>query len=283
MHSIDDTENKNWKYHCKICDYSCNRKSSWAQHLQTTKHRRNAETAYGKSQNAQKNMRTGFSCACGRKYNHIQSLRRHRTRCKGSGGLGDAVAELVAKNEEVIAQNRELHKLVEVALSGKTTVINNNFDVKVYLDSAYSNALNLTEFVGRLRPLPSDLEETRVNGYIEGVSGIILRGLRSLETCQRPIHCSDSERQVVYVRENNEWERDDADTGHVNRAIATVAKRQIEAIKEWETNNPGWADTEEGASKYLEMVAKATGPIDSSSNEKIAETIAREVAFDKNA
>ena len=62
------------------------------------------------------------------------------------------------------------------------------------------DALNISEFVSSIRPQLSDLENTGRLGYIEGISKIIINKLNNLNTPDRPIHCSDSKREIIYVK-----------------------------------------------------------------------------------
>lgn len=294
MHAKDaptHTENSKPTYVCKLCDYSCKTKFLMDQHVRTIKHRSRAElseTGYGNSGNAQKNMRT-ITCVCGKTYGHIQSLKRHqRNGCSGapdapSDKLAAAIEDLTRSNNEVIEDNKHLRGLLDKVLPHVGSTVINNIDVKVYLDVAHNQAINLTEFVNGLPVRATDLDTTRENGFVFGVSNIILRGLRELDHRKRPIHCSDAERHVVYVRENNEWERDGDNRRHVEEAIAAVAKRQIETIRAWEEANPGWAASEEGSSRYLETVARVTDGGSGDSRARIARTIVNEVASDKGA
>ncbi len=42
-------------------------------------------------------------------------------------------------------------------------------------------------------------------GYVEGISSIFTNALKGLDVYERPIHCSDLKREVLYVKENGIW------------------------------------------------------------------------------
>ena len=127
----------------------------------------------------------------------------------------------------------------------------------------------------------ADLDATRQNGYVNGITNIFVRGLRELELHKRPIHCSDLKREVLYVKDNDTWLKDNEDKDKMKRAITTVAKRQIDIIKDWEAKNENWNETEKGTQMYIDMVRSVTGGNDNVSDNKIIKTIAKEVIIEK--
>ena len=86
---------------------------------------------------------------------------------------------------------------------------NNTFNLNIYLNETCSEALNLTDFVSSLEVKLNDLEETAKIGYTLGVSRIFINGLNSLSVSKRPIHCSDIKREVLYIKNNDEWKKDE--------------------------------------------------------------------------
>ena len=140
----------------------------------------------------------------------------------------------------------------------------------------------MTEFVETLHLEMDDLDNTCQNGYISGVADIFVKRLKQLELHQRPIHCSDLKREVLYVKDNDTWERDNEEK-KIKKAINVVAKKQIDKIKEWEQQNHNWTTTEHGIKEYIEMVRNVTntGGDDGRSDNKIIKTIAKEVIIEK--
>jgi hypothetical protein len=88
-----------------------------------------------------------------------------------------------------------------------------------------------------------DLEYTGKLGYVEGVSNIIIKKLNSLEEYVRPIHCSDQKREVMYIKDNNKWEREAAEEKPLlTKAIKVIANENIKNIKEWQNQHPNCMD-----------------------------------------
>ena len=66
------TNTQNYKFHCKLCDYSCSCKSEFTRHKNTIKHIKNLE-----------HHKKSFTCNyCNGIYKHQPSLSRHMKTCK---------------------------------------------------------------------------------------------------------------------------------------------------------------------------------------------------------
>ena len=148
------------------------------------------------------------------------------------------------------------------------------------------DALNITDFVSSIKLNLSDLEATGRLGYAEGISKIIMNNLKSLETCKRPIHCSDLKRETIYIKDNNIWEKDNDTDKKLECAIKDIAHENIKQISVWSKENPEHKDSSSKKSdQYLKIVTNA---MSGSSHEetyknmdKIVSNVARGVTIDK--
>tara|TARA_B100001063_G_scaffold246924_1_gene288554 strand:- start:2412 stop:3299 length:888 start_codon:yes stop_codon:yes gene_type:complete len=288
----DETINQKYKFYCEKCDYGSNKKFLFKQHCETKKHRKPQC-----SKMLTKNM-LSYNCSCGRIYKHIQSYNRHKKLCSTELAkitndqdmdnekeeLRSMISTLITQNQNMLLENKDMREMVKDMIpkigSNNTTI--NKFNLQVFLNEQCKDAINLTDFVATLQLELADLDATRQKGYVNGITSIFVRGLRELELHKRPIHCSDLKREVLYVKDNDTWLKDDNDKGKMKQAITTVAKRQIEIIKEWEAKNEKWNETETGRQMYIDMVRSVTGENDDTSENKIIKTIAKEVIIEKS-
>jgi|TARA_R110001599_G_scaffold313914_3_gene521822 hypothetical protein len=199
--------------------------------------------------------------------------------------LKTMITTLITQNNNILLENKEMRGLVKdmiPKIGSNNTTINNKFNLQFFLNERCKDAINMTEFVETLHLEMDDLDKTCQNGYISGIANIFVKGLKQLELHQRPIHCSDLKREVLYVKDNDTWERDNEEK-RIKRAINTVAKKQVDKIKEWEQGNLHWNTTENGTKEYIEMVRNVTntGGDDGKSDNKIIRTIAKEVIIEK--
>ena len=111
---------------------------------------------------------------------------------------------------------------------------NNNFNLNIFLNETCKDAINFTDFLNSISLEVADLIETKNTGYIHGISNIFIKGLRQLEMHERPIHCSNIKKEVLYIKDNNEWQKDNENKEKIKTGIGVVTKKQIDKIKEWE-------------------------------------------------
>jgi regulator of replication initiation timing len=196
--------------------------------------------------------------------------------------LRGMINTLIHQNQEMLMENKEMRSMVKEMIPkiGNTTI--NKFNLQVFLNEQCKDAINMSEFIGSLELELADLDDTRRNGYVRGITNIFLRGLRKLELHQRPIHCSDLKREVLYVKDNDAWEKEGSEKSKIKGAIGAVSKRQIGKIKDWEEANPGWSDSESGTQQYIDMICTLTASVDSMLDNKIIRTIAKEVSIEKS-
>jgi hypothetical protein len=104
----------------------------------------------------------------------------------------------------------------------------------------------------------------------------------------RPIHCSDSKRETLYIKDNNEWTKDDDKKSNLTKAIKQVANKNIKNITEWQKLHPDYSDPDSKQNdKYMKIVLNSmSGSTKEESDknyEKIAKNIVKEVIIEKSS
>ena len=168
-----------------------------------------------------------------------------------------------------------------VSKVGNTTNNYNTMTLNVFLNTECSNAMNLTDFMDSLKLNLEDLQYTRDNGYIKGITNIFVKNLNQLEPKERPIHCSDKKNQQFYIKDENVWSEDTSNK-KIDKSIDSISKKQILKIKEWEKENPDWANTESGADLYMNMVKEVMGTAATENKARTYETIKKDLGNSVN-
>jgi hypothetical protein len=146
--------------------------------------------------------------------------------------------------------------------------------------------MNIGDFVSSIKPQLEDLEATGRLGYVEGISNIILNNLKTLQIHDRPIHCSDQKREVIYIKDNDEWTKEDDNKPILTKAIKVIANENIKNIKEWRNEYPDCTSADSKKNNlYLKIVSNSmsgTSAEESSKNiNKIISNVAKQVVIDK--
>jgi hypothetical protein len=292
------THKKPINYFCEKCDFNTCNKKDYNRHIVTDKHL----SLTNPNINTPKNPL--FICNCGKVYKHSSSLCAHRKKCNKIS-ITDSNVELMDKDQIImmlIKQNAELIKetsdfkntMMKVIENGNHNPCNNNnnntinshnktFNLQFFLNETCKNAMNITEFVDSIKLQLSDLENVAKIGYIEGLSKIIIKNLNALDVTERPVHCSDSKRDTLYVKDEDKWEKESENNEKVLKAIEDIANKNRKLVKEWKTKNPECASSKSHkADVYSHIMIEAVCSNNDANNYKILKKIAKEVTIDKS-
>jgi hypothetical protein len=113
--------------------------------------------------------------------------------------------------------------------------------------------MNITDFVDSIKLQLSDLERVGEMGYIEGISNIITKNLKALDVTQRPIHCTDKKREVLYVKDEDKWEKEDDTKNKIRKAIKKVSSKNQRLLPEFKKEHP---DCIKASSKFSDQYNK---------------------------
>ena len=105
---------------------------------------------------------------------------------------------------------------------------NNKFNINVFLNEKCKDAISMKDFVENITITMRDLDFTRENGNIKGITNIITNNLSKLSLYKRPLHCYDKQDKVLYIK-NKEWELDE-DYKQINSIIASVETQKIKQL-----------------------------------------------------
>jgi len=164
----------------------------------------------------------------------------------------------------------EQHKqIVELSSKGSVTTnnshnnnnsnnTNNNFNLNFFLNETCKDAMNIKDFIDSLQVQFKDLEYNGENGYAAGISNIFLRELKKLDVCKRPIHCSDLKREVMYIKNEDSWEKE---RELLIKCIKQITRKNVILLADWRTANPGCMDLDNRKNnQYNKINCETLGP-----------------------
>jgi len=288
------TSEKHPKFVCSTCDFKCCKKGDWNRHILTDKH-----ISLNNPKLMSSNHFKTYQCSCGKEYKHMSTLCAHKKKCLKKEEEDIIIDGINIKDKDallihLLKQNGELQKSL-IEMSKEKSITNNNihnnshnktFNLQFFLNETCKNAMNITDFVSSIKTSLEDLEFTGRNGYIEGVSNIIFKNLTNLEKNERPIHCSDLKREVLYIKDSDEWVKETEEKPILTKAIKVIANENIKKIKDWKEKNPDCTDPDSKKNNlFLKIVSNSmngTTEEESSKNiNKIISNVAKEVIIEK--
>ena len=280
---------------CLSCDYKTHHKNDYSRHLLTRKHTllKNTNKKPKKTQDDKP-----YHCSCGHAYKFASSLCYHKKTCKvltivdnyhGLTSLSESSNKIISNDLviKLIEQNEKLQEQL-VSLSREKSVVNNivnntnNFNLNLFLNEKCKDALNISDFIESLKITLDDLAYSKNKGLVEGITNVMIKGLRQLDIHKRPIHCTDAKRDTMYIKDCEKWEKDD-NHEKMKNTIVKIANKERNSICKWVDQNPNWFDTEETQIEYLTLVRNVCEPIENyeKNERKIIRNIGREVILDK--
>jgi hypothetical protein len=162
------------------------------------------------------------------------------------------------------------------------TTNNNSFNMNMFLNEQCKDAMNMKDFVNSIQLNLTDLENVGNLGYVTGMSNILIDNLQKMDVYKRPVHCSDVKRDTLYVKENNEWERDGPDHPKMVNAVLAVEHKNVALVSEWAKANPRCmnSNTRENE-RYMKLSKAATDGEKEGNIAKVIKRVAKNVAIDK--
>jgi predicted Fe-S protein YdhL (DUF1289 family) len=348
-----DIDKANNNYKCEYCEYECEQKKHFQQHIGTRKHHEmvafiemmneykekvieNVKFSSEKientsSENASQitdSEKKEYKCiACGKIYKNMSGLCKHRHICKKkllqkiqqkedvsktihnecdcdieSTELMNAAAMPDKEKDEIIIQllkdnesmktfmkeqNNMLKEMMrQINTNGSSTITTTNnikqkFNINIFLNEQCKDAINMCDFIKSLKITFHDLEITRDKSLEESVSTIMLRGLKELDVYKRPIHCTDQKRDVMYIKDEEKWEKDDGNV-KLKKSIGTLSKKQMITLKELRDSDPEIKTNDEKKDRFITTMNRVCTPIPETSEKKLIKTIGKEMYIDKD-
>ena len=303
-------------FKCENCDYITSRKSQYDRHLTTSKHQNTYADLQNDLQKVPKSSK--FTCKCGKEYLHRQSLYKHKINCnfllkdpenitieieepdpteksvpEGMDFSSELILELLKQNQEfkelIIEQNKQMLEISkDRSITNNNNITQNNhnkFNLNVFLNETCKDALNLSEFLESLMLTLTDFENFGNLGYCGGISNIFVKGLNKLDISKRPIHCSDLKREVIHIKNNDIWHKDD-NKEQMIKAIKAIEHKNVKQMSLWAKANPEYKDPNNKKSDlYTKLIDQSLGDTDKEKAQKnynkIIRAVAKEILVEK--
>ena len=241
----EEEEESVFKYLCKECEYNTIRESQYERHIKTKKHLNNKKEKI-------------FKCDCGKYYKYASGLSKHKKTCETDlknekekrciytkddvEQFKDKIAGL-EREKELLIEN----KILREKLSNKSVLnnsvtnitnnsnnnvsINNTFNLNFFLNDTCKDAMNINDFIDSIEVTVEDLKYLGKNGYVEGITKLIMDNLEQLDVTKRPLHCSDLKREIIHIKDNNVWDKEDKNREKIKRVLIDIKRSNTIALE----------------------------------------------------
>ena len=308
-------------YTCDICDFTSYNKTDYERHLTRRKHDENVKN-YEKTlpkpdPNACSSCHKIFKHRTS-VYKHKtvcpgpppppQHVISHNAApaavsAKGPTQTDQYLLGVITKNQELtsammilIQQNTELQsKMMELCINNtgmsqshntnslNTTNNNQQYSMNFFLNEKCKDAMNMKDFVNSIQLNLTDLENVGRLGYVEGMSNILIDNLQKTDVYKRPVHCSDVKRETLYVKDNDEWEREGPDHQKMVNAVLAVEQKNVALVGEWAKANPRCMNSSSRENeRYMKLSRTATDGEKEGNIAKVIRNVAKNVAIEKD-
>ena len=301
---------KNECFFCEKCNFNCRFISDWNRHLSTLKHTRQCQKEMSgnvwKQDSVTFTSQDRLSCEkCNRQFRTPSGLWKHKKKCleiTNKQYIEERAKTITDKDELImflikecndyknmlIEQQGMMMKVIENGVGNNSHNNSNNnhsnnktFNLQVFLNETCKDAMNITDFVDSIKLQLHDLEKFAEVGYVEGISSIISSNLKTLDVTQRPVHCTDKKRETMYIKDENEWKKEDENKTKLRKAIQYVSNKNIKLLPAFREKYPDYKNSSSKTSdKYDKMVIEAM-TTDPDKEDKIIRNISNITTIDK--
>ena len=279
-------------FECKICDFNSCNKYNYIKHLSTLKHK-NLQNTDNKMQKLQES----YYCICGKSYKHRQSLYTHQSKCMFKDK--ESIIELKDDNKELKEDNKELKNMIKELIKENTkqqtqiselipklgintihnnttnnNTQNNKFNINVFLNEQCKDAINLSDFIKSLHVTLEQLDFTKQHGLTQGLSKSIIDNINKLSIYERPMHCTDTKRETLYIKDDDNWSKEGSKE-KLKNVIKKTSSKNFNALMDWKNLNPDYMNNEDKTdyfTKTISTIGKSTTTID----DKIIKSLCKE-------
>ena len=283
---------------CENCDFKCSKKGDYNRHLLTAKHKR---ITMDNKITSQKDF--FFTCECSKEYKFSSGLSKHKNKCtfikkiennntclitiedkkemlelkEDNKELKNMIKELIKENAK---QQEQIGELIPKIGNNNTNIQNNKFNINVFLNDQCKDAINMSDFIKSLHITIDQLDFTNKKGLADGLSKSIMENMNKLSIYKRPMHCTDTKRETLYIKDDDNWSKD-INKEKIKHVIKKASSKNYTALMEWKSLNPDFMNYEDKTDYFTKTISTIGKPINSV-DEKVIKNLCKDTYVKSN-
>ena len=169
------------------------------------------------------------------------------------------IMTLVKQNSEIMKTITEMAPLIG-SNNNNTNNNTNNFNISIFLNDKCKDAISMDKFIQGIEISMKNLLTTKDKGLAEGISKIFIDNMNKLSLHERPLHCTDTKRETLYIK-NDEWEKDN-DNKQIKEKMRDVAQKQVRNLNKWTGEHPNYMNVSHLQDEYTKIVQGISDTLD---------------------
>lgn len=279
-----------YKFICESCNYKCNKKSEINKHNSTRKHKNlqnptSEATSNSYTCNCGKIYKHSSTMYAHRKkcsfisiIDEPNPIEKHTT--LSTNELASSITtspttntiiketdpaimeKMIAMFTQVLTQNQDfMHNVIGKVQGINTNSYNNNnntsnqFNIQMFLNEHCKNAMNISDFIKSLPITAQHYENTKDKGLADTLTNIMVDGLNNLDIVERPIHCTDKKRKVMYVKDDDKWEKDQ-ENNLILKNLKDLSVLHGKNLEVWQEKNPNYESVEKLQIEFTHIIGE---------------------------
>ena len=195
-----------------------------------------------------------------------------------------------AQAEAHAAQAAEQTRLFvdAISLKGPQCITNNNnttnnqFNLNVFLNEDCKDAFTLKEVVDSIECTVSDLDRMDTDGYVATITRKILESMQNMSITERPIHCTDTRRNTVCVKDETGWEKNEKAMKLLVDSVFRVGRKLGSIVDDWKMAYPDhFRGTVSRREQYHRLIMDILKVSDLDVEGRIASKVCKGVVLDR--
>ena len=207
--------------------------------------------------------------------------------------MKNLILDVIKNNTDALKEIMDVCKIMNKTNNSNNIITNNTnntmnnsnnktFNLQVFLNEQCKDAMNLSDFMESIQLSLEDLENMEKLGYVECMFKNIFGDMEFISIFDRPFHCSDFKRGIIYIKENGVWEKEDMGYTRLINAIRTVEKKNFKLLKEWTEKHPSFSDyNSPDNDKYVKLFGETMNG-DKHNLSKLIRKLSKECVIDKS-
>ena len=278
-----------YKFFCETCNYKCNKQSEINKHYSTRKHKilqnptseATSKSYICKCGKVYKHSSTMYAhrkkCSFISIIDEPNPIEKHTT--LSTNELASSITtspttntiiketdpaimeKMIAMFTQVLTQNQDFMQNVIGKVQGiNTNSYNNNnntnqFNIQMFLNEHCKNAMNISDFIKSLPITAQHYENTKDKGLADTLTNIMVDGLNNLDIVERPIHCTDKKRKVMYVKDDDKWEKDQ-ENNLILKNLKDLSVLHGKNLEVWQEKNPNYESVEKLQIEFTHIIGE---------------------------